>query len=330
MAGELVLLTGSTGHIGYRTLIEALSQGYNVRAAVRSEAKAAEVKAAKSTQPYLKQLTFVTVPNIEKEGAFDSAVKGVDHIVHLASPLAKPSDDNEANIIQPAIRGTLSILYSALKEPCIKKVVITSSVTAVAPSEPKAFTADNVEPDPQGPFDNTFAAYSASKKLAHNRSRDFIAQEKPNFDIINIMPTFVIGKNELATTREAVNAGSNAIAMIPILGMQNPAGTPAITCHVDDVALVHIASLKPEIKGNQNFGVNYVGEAPVQWDDAIDIVKKHFPSEVEQGIFPLGGSNKSIAVAFDASKTEEVFGIKFKSLEDQIVNLAGYYAGLAY
>ncbi|KIW56612.1 hypothetical protein PV05_05260 [Exophiala xenobiotica] len=330
MAGELVLLTGSTGHIGYRTLIEALSQGYNVRAAVRSEAKAAEVKAAKSTQPYLKQLTFITVPNIEKEGAFDSAVKGVDYIVHLASPLPKPSNDNEANIIQPAIRGTLSILYSALKEPCIKKVVITSSVTAVAPSEPKAFTADNVEPDPQGPFDNTFAAYSASKKLAHNRSRDFIAQEKPNFDIINIMPTFVIGKNELATTREAVNAGSNAIAMIPILGMQNPAGTPAITCHVDDVALVHIASLKPEIKGNQNFGVNYVGEAPVQWDDAIDIVKKHFPSEVEQGIFPLGGSNKSIAVAFDASKTEEVFGIKFKSLEDQIVNLAGYYAGLAY
>ena len=328
MGGDLVLLTGGTGHVGYRTLIEALSQGYHVRAAVRSEAKAAEVKAAKSTQPYLKQLTFVTVPNIEKEGAFDSAVKGVDHIVHLASPLAKPSDDNEANIIQPAIRGTLSILYSALKEPCIKKVIITSSVAAVAPSEAKPFTADNVEPDPQGPFDNTFAAYSASKKLAYNRTRDFIAREKPNFDIINIMPTFVIGKNELATTCEAVNAGSNSLAMIPILGMQNLAGTPAFTCHVDDVAFVHIASLKPEIEGNQNFGVNY-GEAPVQWDDAVDIVKQHFPSEVEQGIFPLGGSNKSILVAFDASKTEEVFGIKFKSFEDQIVSLAGYYAGLA-
>ncbi|KAK6366217.1 hypothetical protein LTS17_010723 [Exophiala oligosperma] len=321
MPGGLILLTGGTGHVGYSTLIEALSKGYNVRAAVRSEAKAAEIRASKSTKPYL-------VPNIEENGAFDEAVRGVDYIVHIASPLGKSGLDFDTGIVQPAIRGTLSILHSALQESSIKKVVITSSVVAVLPSEQKPFTEDNIEPDPQGPYPDTFTAYIASKKLAYNRTRDFIAHEKPSFDIINVMPTFVIGKNELATTRQAVDNGSNALALAPLLGKQNPTGTPFITCHVDDVAFVHIASLSPEIKGNQNFGVNSIEKTPVQWDDAIDIVKKHFPEAVERGVFPLGGSAKSFPLPFDASKTEKTFGINFKRFEDQIVNLAGYYTAL--
>ncbi|KIX98704.1 uncharacterized protein Z520_05164 [Fonsecaea multimorphosa CBS 102226] len=328
MAAELILLTGGSGHVGYRTLVEALSKGYKVRAAVRSESKIAEIKAAKSTQPYLDQLSFVIVPDIEKDGAFDDAVKGVDYIVHVASPLAKPSDDAEANIIQPAIRGTLSILRSALKEPSIKRVVITSSVVAVNPSDSRVYTADNVEPDPQGPYPHDFAAYAASKKLAYNRTRDFISREKPHFTVINIMPTFVIGKNELATTPAAVTAGSNALAFIPLLGMQNPNGLPGATCHVDDVAFVHIASLDPKIQGNQNFGINYDVNG-IKWDDAIDIVKKHFPEALKKGVFPLGGSLKPLPMPFDASKTEEVFGIKFKSFEEQIVNLASHYIEVA-
>ncbi|KIX01767.1 uncharacterized protein Z518_09494 [Rhinocladiella mackenziei CBS 650.93] len=329
MAGELILLTGGTGHLGYRTLIEALSKGYRVRAAVRSEGKISELKAAKSSQPYLDRLSFITVPDVEKEGAFDEAVKGVDYIVHVASPLARPSDDDEANIIQPAVRGTLSVLYSALKEPSIKRVVITSSVAAVMPSDPsnaKVFTADNVEPDPHGPYPSAFVAYGASKKLAYNRTRDFIAKERPKFTIINVMPTFVIGKNELATTPEAVRSGSNNLAFINLMGGKNPDGLLAMVCHVDDVAYVHVASLDPKIEGNRNFGINWRGGREFAWDDAIDIVKKHFPKEVEKGVFPLGGSVKSIPVPFDASKTEEVFGIKFKDFEEQIVNLAGYYA----
>jgi len=325
MAGELVLLTGGTGHVGYRTLVEALRKGYKVRAAVRSEAKIDELKSAKSSRPYLDNLTFVIVPDIEKDGAFDEAVKGVDYIVHVASPLAKPSDDDEKNIIQPAIRGTLSILYSALKEPSIRRAVITSSVAAVSPSTASGvFTAENVEPDPQGPYPNTFAAYVASKKLVYNRTREFIDKEKPAFSIINIMPTFVIGKNELATTRQAVASGSNRIALTPLLGDQNPEGIPSFVSHVDDVAFVHIAALDPKIGGNQNFGVNYDTNG-IQWDDAIEIVKKHFPQAVEQGVFPLGGHLKSLPGPFDASRTEKVFGIKFKNFEEQIISLAGAY-----
>ncbi|OCT54100.1 reductase [Cladophialophora carrionii] len=329
MAGELVLLTGGSGHVGYRTLIEALAKGYKVRAAVRSESKIAQIKAAKPTQPYLEQLTFTIVPNIEKDGAFDQAVQGVDYIVHAASPVARPSDDDEANIIQPAIRGTLSILYSALKQRSVKRVVITSSIVAVNPDSPTGpFTADNVEPDPHGPYHHVFAAYSASKKLAYNRTRDFIAREKPQFTVVHIMPSFVIGPNELATTPDTVLSGSNAIALGVLFGAKNPSGLPGATVHTDDVAFLHIAALEPKVQGNRNFGANFDVNG-IKWDEAIDIVKKHFPTEVEKGVFPLGGSQTSLPIPFDASESEKFFGFKFKDFETQIVDIAGYYAKVA-
>ncbi|KIW16563.1 hypothetical protein PV08_03751 [Exophiala spinifera] len=325
MSDKLILLTGGTGHIGFRTLVEALSKGYHVRAAVRSESKTTQIRTAKSVQPFLEQLEFTIVPDITKPGAFDDAMRSVNYVVHLASPLGRATDDFETNIIQPAVQGTLSILHSALKEPSVERVVITASLASVSPSTPRPFTADNTEEDPEGPFPDPFTAYVASKKLALNRTRQFLAQEKPHFSIINVMPSFVIGKNELATTPEAVNSGSNSRALGPILGNANAVALPGAVCHIDDVSFVHIAALDPKVDGNQNFGVNWRSSS-FQWDDALEIVRKLFPEEVSRGIFPLGGSQSTGLAEFDASKTEDILGIKFKNFEEQILSLAGHYA----
>ena len=332
--GELILLTGGTGHIGYRTLIEALRAGFQVRAAIRRESSIGEIKATKSIQPYLSSLSFAIVEDITKDGAFDEAVKDVSYIVHIASPLAKPSEDPEKTIIQPAIRGTLSILNSALKQPSVKRVVITASQAAVTPltafggQDPGVLTPESKVPSDSLPkeYPNYFAAYAVSKILAYNRTLEFIEKEKPKFTVINVMPTFVIGKNELATTPQAVNAGSNSIAMNALVGVQNPVGMPGMTVHVDDVAKIHIAALDPKIEGNRNFGANCNGIEGIEWDSAIETVKRHFSKAVESGIFPLGGSQKSIRLQFDASETEKVLGFKFKSFEEQIISLAGWYA----
>jgi len=334
MGSGLILLTGSTGHIGYRTLVEALSAGYQVRAAVRRESSITEIKATKSIQPYLSNLSFIIVEDITKDGAFDDAVKDAKYIIHIASPLARPSDDPDTTIIQPAIHGTLSILYSALKQPSVERVVITASQAAVTPltayggEDRGVITPSHSVPSDTLPkqYPNYFVAYAVSKILAYNHTVDFMEKEKPNFTVINVMPTFVVGKNELATTPQAVNAGSNSLALNVLLGVQNPAGLTGDTVHVDDVAKVHIAALDPKVEGSRNFGANSHGLEGIKWNDAIDIVKNHFPKEVENGVFPLGGSQPAHPLAFDASETEQVFGFKFKSFEDQIVSLAGWYA----
>jgi nucleoside-diphosphate-sugar epimerase len=115
--------------IGFRVIVEALQLGYKVRAAVRKEEGFEQIKAAESVQPYLDQLEHVIVPDILVEGAYEEAVKGVIYVIHLASPISSPDiTDYEEQLIKPAVRGTTGILYSALKEPQIKRVVITSSV----------------------------------------------------------------------------------------------------------------------------------------------------------------------------------------------------------
>lgn len=120
--------------IGYRTLVSILKAGYTVRAAARSQASFDRIAALPSVQPYLSQLSSVIVPEITSPGAYNDAVKGVKYVVHIASPIPSGKDikDYDAELIQPAIRGTVGILESATKEPSIKRVVITASVASVS------------------------------------------------------------------------------------------------------------------------------------------------------------------------------------------------------
>ena len=335
MPSGLILLTGATGHVGFATLILALKKGYTIRAAVRSEAKASTIREHSATKPYLGQLFFVTVPDITVSGAFDEAIKDVDYVVHIASPLSSTPGDPEVTIIAPAINGTLSILHSALTAPSIKRIVITASVASIIPDDPTTpFTPNTVLPDPPKPNPSQFHAYVASKRLAYNRTLDFISQSHPSYSIINIMPSFIIGPNLLATTPQEVGSGSNRVAIATILG-QNMGGMLGNTCHIDDVALAHVASLSDTItidkgKGYRNFGVDVYYPPPhkLNWGSATEIVKKHFPKEVEEGVFPLGGKGEDFTLPFDARETERVLfeGRKARGWEEQVVDLAGYYA----
>ncbi|TWU73195.1 hypothetical protein ED733_004315 [Metarhizium rileyi] len=77
MTGNLVLLTGATGMIGFKTLALLLEDGYAVRAAVRTQAGFDKISSLPSVQKYRSQLTSFIVPEITVPGAYDEAVKGV-------------------------------------------------------------------------------------------------------------------------------------------------------------------------------------------------------------------------------------------------------------
>jgi nucleoside-diphosphate-sugar epimerase len=73
------------------------------------------------------------VPDFTEPGAFDTAVDGVDAIVHVASPLIPEEDGVEpSKLIDPAVKGTIGVLESAHKNgKKVKRVVITSSVVTI-------------------------------------------------------------------------------------------------------------------------------------------------------------------------------------------------------
>jgi nucleoside-diphosphate-sugar epimerase len=294
MAGELVLLTGSTGFVGFATLSAALKHGYKIRAAVRSEKKAETVR----SNPTLKdisedQLSFVVIPDFLVEGAFDDAVKDVDYILHLASPIPRPeltgNEDLTAEFINPAIQATIGVFKSAQKAGTVKRIVVTSSAAALVPvsafaGSDEVWTPEHrTEPIPAPYFNNVQMAYGTSKTLALKHAEDFIASEKPGFDAIHIHPVLVVGRDELALTSKALATGSNQYALAPVLGESNPEGFPVSVTHVDDVALAHIRALDPKVKGNQSFLLSSTGqEGYTVSNDSLTIDKSSMRVETDR------------------------------------------------
>jgi nucleoside-diphosphate-sugar epimerase len=332
---NILEVTGGSGHLGFRVLVSTLEAGYKVRAAVRSEAKASAIKAASSVRRYLDSLEFIIVPDILADGAYDDAVKGVTYILHSASPISFPTDNPERDLIAPAVNGTTGILKSAAKVSSVKRIVITSSEVAIIPwadfimlESETVWRDTNQIPEPHGPYGHHFEAYAASKVKALHASDAFIASEKPNFDIINIMPSFLVGKSELVTDLKNITKGTNGPALGPVLGTKSDFANPSTTVFVNDVAEIHVRALNPKIAGNQNFLVSSGSVKGTTWNDSIKIVKKNFPKAVERNIFPLDGTQPTKSTKVDSSRTEEVFGIKLASYETQVKSVVGHYLEL--
>ena len=335
---KLVLITGATGFIGFRTLIETLKAGYNVRAAVRNEAGIQKIKAAGSTQPYLSQLDFVLVPDMSKKEAYNEAVKDVDLVIHLASPTTipdkTPSEESyDQGLIQPAIQGTMNMIKAVSKySPTTKRLVITASIVSIikwaemSGETGSVFNEQSRTGNVGGPFGGLFPAYGAGKVAALNATENYVRTQSPHFDINHIGPAFVIGRHELAGNRAEILSTTNAAAIGHVVG-PGAGPTPSTSVFVDDVARMHVLALDPKIPGGKFFlGVSE--DSNTRWDDALDIAKKHFPEAVKDGRFPLTGTNPTKRLIFDNEYTKRTLGIDFASFEEQVKSVAKNYLEL--
>lgn len=338
MASELVLLTGATGHLGFRTLVDLLKAGYRVRAAVRSTTapKVAKIKASPEIAALglaPDTLTFVTVPDFLAPDAFDAATKDVKYVVHLASPIpgaANASDDLEVTFVQPAVRGTLSVLESANKSPSVEKVVVTSSVVAVLPpaslagENPSAtYDATSRVTFQHGPYPDQGVAYVMSKVAALNEGEAWYNKNKPAFSLVHVMPGIVLGRDALVDDIAELKVnGTNAWLLANLAGADDARFGGVV--HVNDVARTHVAALRPEIKGLQAYG----NSSNVTWADVKSIVEKNYPDAVKNGVFKVVPNLGTKVLNFDSSKTEATFGFKFLSFEEQIKSVVDHYQEL--
>jgi nucleoside-diphosphate-sugar epimerase len=342
MPNWLIFITGGTGHVGFRTLVTALQLGYSVRAAVRSESKKQQILSAESIKSLNpgRKLTFVIVPDLTVDGAYDEAVQGAAYIIHLASPIPLKgeikAEDFQSALINPAISGTLSILKAAAKTKGVKRVVITSSIVASIASEyffdidtPEGVVFDDSSKttlDP-GPYPSSFHAYNASKVAALHATEAFVRDTEPDFDVTNICPAFVIGKNELVTDVADITIGTNSSVMALVLGNKATNPSPGTSVHVDDVAFMHVKALDPQVPAGSYVG-NSDGYAGTVWQNATRIVAEHFPKAVARGVFPNDGLVPTRRLRVDARKTEEIMGFKFLSYEEQVKSVVGHYIEL--
>ncbi|RSM10756.1 hypothetical protein CEP52_003389 [Fusarium oligoseptatum] len=341
MTGELVLLTGGTGFLGYAILVDLLKSGYRVRVAARSQSKVDKLLAGPPISALGRssdQLTFVMVPDMTAPGAYDEAVQGVDLIVHAAAPLpsGEASPDNHGeSFVKASVNGNLAILKSANeKGKNVRRIVMTSSTVAIAPADVYVTGTKQREvlrgPEnrvtiPPPPYDSELRAYCASKAAALDAAEAFVRDNATSFDLISIMPSWIFGKDELFTNTQDIRTDSTKVLINSLLtGNQGVAAVGNVVLCAD-VARAHVRALDPEIKGNQSF----ILSTEVKWEDTIPIAKKHFPGAFASGLFKEGSPQPTLPIRWDTSKTRDVLGIEQATYEDMVKEVVGQYLELA-
>lgn len=171
---------------------------------------------------------------------------------------------------------------------------------------------DRVEPF-AGPIDNLGIACGVSKIKALKAAEDFVETKKPTFDVIHIHPAYVIGRNELALDVNSVLKGTNAMVLGHILGEKFDVPRPSGSVHVDDVARLHILALDPKVKGGQSF----LGVKDSVWNDALDIVKKHFPQAVKDRKLPANGDQPTTYLRMRAGR-RKFLGSNFRTTRPRL------------
>lgn len=316
---------------------QLLERGHRVRGTVRSEEKGEYLR--KLFSRHSDKFTYVIADDLESPGAFDEAAKGVDGVLHTASPFHLNAEGKALTaLVNPAVNGTKNVLSSIHKAGGVKRVVITSSFASISkcgerlfnghailtePVEknqklPYTFTekdwneSDPVESEKEGNKQVPIGAYRASKTLAERAAWEFVESNSPSFDLATINPPLVLGPIiHQCKGPESLNTSAQATWNL-IHG-----GVPGAGSAVDvrDAAQAHVEALVRPDAGGQRFAPT-IGH--YNWKQCADIIhssknpavteewKKGTKTDIEQA---LPEAN------LDGSKTARELGVKYHSLQ---------------
>lgn len=248
MTSQHVLVTGGSGFIAGHCILRLLADGHRVRSTLRSPAREAEVRIALEHAGMTRgdQLRFIAADLLDDRG-WPAAMDGIDHVLHVASPVRPGLVADEDAIVVPAREGTLRVLRAA-RDARVTRVVLTSAFHAVSwglVRQERPFTeADWTKPDGPG-----VDAYGRSKTLAERAAWDFIAGEGGGLELTAMLPVAVIGPVLGRTV-----TGANDIVRRMLEGTMTALPNLFIpVVDVRDVAEAHVSAMTNPVAAGERF-----------------------------------------------------------------------------
>ncbi|KAL7084536.1 hypothetical protein ACP275_14G229100 [Erythranthe tilingii] len=304
---KTVCVTGASGYIASWLVKFLLQRGYAVKASVRDPHDPKKTQHLLALDGAKERLQLIKA-NLLEEGSFDSVVDGCDGVFHTASPFYHGVTDPQTELIDPALKGTLNVLGSCAKTPSIKRVVLTSSVAAVAynskPRTPEVVVDETWWSDPEICREMQ-QWYVLSKTLAEEAAWKFVKEK--GIDMVTINPAMVIGP----LLQPTLNTSSAAI-----LGLINGAETyPNSTfgwINVKDVANAHILAFE-----NTSASGRYcLVESVAHFSEIVNILRELYPT---YQLPEKCADDKPFVPKYQVSKEKaKSLGVEFTTLKEGI------------
>ena len=321
-----VLVTGANGFIAAHAVEQLLAHGHRVVGTVRTPSDRKHAFLTDMTGAS-DRLRLVAADLLDPDPF--AAHVDVDAVFHMASPYVLDVKDPQRDLVDPAVRGTLALLSAAARNPRVSRVVLTSSMAAITDNpDGRVLT----EADWNEGSSLTRNAYYYSKTMAERAAWDFMAREKPGFDLVVINPFLVIGPAHTA----AVNTSNQTF--VDMLAGKYPAVMALDWGFVDvrDVALAHLLALvQPSAHGRyicaagtKTMGqvvelmraLGYRGRLPrLDLSGRIGTQIMRLASHTQgAGAGSYLRTHLGRAVRFDNSKIQRELGLTFRPIDDSI------------
>jgi nucleoside-diphosphate-sugar epimerase len=239
-----VCVTGATGYVGAYVVKEALERGYRVRATVRDPADERRTKHLRDLgRGHDAGALELVRGDLEDAVSFERALAGVDAVIHTASAVVLTARDPQREIVEVAVEGARNVVRAAKASPTVRRVVLTSSVSAVTGEDkPSGYVFR------EGDWNDTATvktdAYATSKVQAERAARALAAEPGGrSVELVAILPSLVLGP---VMTEQHLRT-SPAI-LVEIMKGKWP-GVPDLVFSVVDVrdlARAHLLALEKE------------------------------------------------------------------------------------
>ncbi|TDZ37916.1 NADPH-dependent methylglyoxal reductase GRE2 [Colletotrichum spinosum] len=321
---QTLLITGANGFIGTHVVSLALERGYKVRATARSASSLDKLRNLFPDAASSDRLTFAAVPDIAKPDSYKDALAGVTGIIHTASPFIIDPKNNESDLLQPAIKGSIAVLEAAqLYGQQVKRVVNVSSFASIidmAQGYRPGYTYTEKDWNPMNyeeasKSDDGAMVYCASKGLAEKAMWHWMGENQAvTFTLANICPPWVFGPYVGEPKLDHLSTSVGLLWKL-IDAKDVPPIDFAGYADVRDVAEALIKGIEVPEAGGERF----LAGGHFDWQTAADILREEVPEAKER--IPEGkpGSGRDQEVyAIDGSKAEKVLGLKYTPLKDTL------------
>ncbi|CAL2279973.1 unnamed protein product [Prunus armeniaca] len=301
-----VCVTGASGFLASWLIKRLLLSGNHVTGTVRDPGNQKKLAHLWRLEGAKERLRLVKADLME-EGSFDDAILGCHGVFHSASPVLKPSSDPKTEILEPAVEGTLNVLRSCKKNPSLRRVVLTSSSSAVRVRPDEDFNS-NIPLDESSWSSVELCEtlqiwYPLSKILAEKAAWDFCKEN--GIDLVTVLPSFVIGP---CLPPDLCSTASDVLGLLKGETEKFKWHGRMGYVHIDDVALCHISVYEHE----SAHGRYLCSSTVLDNNELASLLSKQYPSlPIPKRFEQLGRPRYDL----NTSKLKSL-GFKFKTIQE--------------